>query len=313
MTQTADGLVPLKQASRLGMKARARDLVALAKPRITTMVVTTTAGGLFLAHRAASGPNGAPLEISGLTIALTLIGTSLIVAGANALNMYIERDIDGRMVRTQSRPLPAKRMAPRVALWFGVTLSVVSIPILAIGVNPLTALLAVLANVSYVLAYTPMKQRSHHALLVGAVPGAIPPLLGWTAATGRIDAAGVILFAVLFIWQIPHFLAITLFRKDDYARAGLIVMPNVTGDRAVKHAIVRYLAALVAASLLLVPLGVAHTGYLVIAAVLGAIFFGWGCYGLRQDAGRSWARWLFAVSIPYLLFLFAALIADPFS
>ena len=303
MTQTAEGLAPVKRD--IFSIAGVRDLIALTKPRITTMVLTTTAGGLFLAHRSAR------LDTPLLTIALTLLGTSLIVAGANALNMYIERDIDGRMVRTQGRPLPAKRMAPRVALWFGVGLSVVSIPILAVGVNPLTALLAVLANVSYVLAYTPMKQRSHHALLVGAVPGAIPPLLGWTAATNHIDAGGMVLFSVLFFWQIPHFLAIALFRRDDYARAGLVVMPNVAGERAVKHAIVRYLVALVAATLLLVPLGVAHRGYLVVAGVLGAIFFGWGCYGLREDAGRRWARSLFAVSIPYLLFVFAALIADP--
>ncbi len=303
MTQLAEGLVPAKRITR----ASARDFVALMKPRITTMVVTTTAGGLFLAHRALG------LATPALTVFFTLFGTSLIVAGANALNMYIERDIDRNMVRTQARPLPAKRMSPRVALWFGVALSVLSIPILAIGVNPLTALLAVLANVSYVLAYTPLKQRSHHALLVGAVPGAIPPLLGWTAATGRIDMAGVVLFAILFFWQIPHFLAITLFRKDDYARAGLVVMPNVTGDREVKHAIVRYTAALVACSLLVVPLGVAHTGYEIVAAILGAAFFGWGCYGFREASGRRWARSLFAVSIPYLLFLFAALIIDPLS
>ena len=302
MTQLADGLAPAKGISR----ANTRDFVALTKPRITLMVVTTTAGGLFLAHRALG------LDAPALTVFLTLFGTALIVAGANALNMYVERDIDRNMVRTRTRPLPANRMAPRTALWFGVALSVLSIPILAIGVNPLTALLAVLANVSYVLAYTPMKQRSHHALLVGAVPGAIPPLLGWTAVTGRIDVAGVVLFAVLFFWQIPHFLAIALFRKDDYARAGLIVMPNVSGDVEVKHAIVRYSAALVAASLLVVPLGVAHKGYEIVAALLGAIFFAWGCYGLRASAGRRWARSLFAVSIPYLLFLFAALIVDPF-
>jgi protoheme IX farnesyltransferase len=202
-------------------------------------------------------------------------------------------------------------MPPRFALWFGVVLSAASVPVLAIGVNPLTALLAVLANVAYVLAYTPMKQRSHHALLVGAVPGAIPPLLGWTAATGRIESAGLILFSVLFLWQVPHFLAIALFRREEYARAGLVVMPNVAGMRAVKHAIVRWSMALVGASLLLVPLGVAHGGYFAFAALLGAGFFVWGCWGLREDAGRSWARSLFGVSILYLLLLFAAVGLDP--
>jgi protoheme IX farnesyltransferase len=156
-----------------------------------------------------------------------------------------------------------------------------------------------------------MKQRSHHALLVGAVPGAIPPLLGWTAATGRIEAAGVVLFSVLFLWQVPHFLAIALFRREDYARAGLVVMPNVTGAREVKHAIVRYSLALVGASLLLVPLHVAHAGYCVVAAALGLGFFGWGLWGLREESGAKWARSLFAVSIVYLLLLFVAVAIDP--
>jgi heme o synthase len=301
MTQLADGLAQAKPAHRV----RVADLVTLTKPRITLMVVITTLGGLFLARRA----QGA--SFSPWIVAWAVLGTSLVVAGANALNMYIEREIDGRMTRTQNRPLPAGRMSARVALWFGVALSAVSVPILAIGVNPLTALLAVLANVSYVLAYTPMKQKSHHALLVGAVPGAIPPLLGWTAATGRIDPAGIVLFAVLFLWQVPHFLAITLFRREDYARAGLVVMPNVTGTREVKHAIARYSLALVGASLMLVPLRVAHTGYFVVAAALGAVFFVWGCWGFRAEAGRKWARSLFAVSIVYLLLLFIAVAVDP--
>jgi protoheme IX farnesyltransferase len=152
---------------------------------------------------------------------------------------------------------------------------------------------------------------------VGAVPGAIPPLLGWTAATDRIDAAGMVLFAILFLWQVPHFLAIALFRRADYARAGLVVMPNVTGDKEVVHAMVRYLFALIGASVLLFPLGVAHRGYLVMALLLGGVFFGWGCYGLRlpprSDEALRWARSLFGVSILYLVLLFAALSFDPFS
>lgn len=302
MTQLADGLAQAKRIPRV----RAVDLIALTKPRITLMVIITTLGGLFLAQRA----EGA--VFSAWIVACAVTGTTLIVGGANALNMYLERDIDGRMARTQNRPLPAGRLSARVALWFGVGLSVAAVPVLAIGVNPLTALLAVLANVSYVLAYTPMKQRSHHALLVGAVPGAIPPLLGWTAATGRIEPAGLVLFAVLFLWQVPHFLAIAIFRREDYARAGLVVMPNVTGVRDVKHAIVRYSLALVGASLLLVPLRVAHAGYFGIASLLGAVFFGLGCWGFREEAGRKWARSLFGVSILYLLLLFAAVAVDPF-
>lgn len=285
-----------------------RDLVALAKPRITLTVVITTAGGLFLSRRAPSFEG----TLSASTILATLIGTTLIVAGANALNMYLERDTDRRMDRTKNRPLPAGRMAPRVALWFGVALSVVAVPILAIGANPLTALLALVANLLYVLAYTPMKRHSHYALHVGAIPGAIPPLLGWTAGTARIDAAGMILFAFLFCWQVPHFIAIALFRKADYARAGLVVLPNVTGELDARHAIVRWIFADVAASLLLVPLGVAHRGYLAVAFLLGAVFFTWGCYGLRAGSGPKWAKSLFGISTLYLVLVFAALVADPF-
>lgn len=289
-----------------------RDLVALAKPRITLMVVITTAGGLFLSTRN-PGPDRLEVTLSPLTVLCTLIGTSLVVAGANALNMFIERDTDGLMPRTKNRPLPAGRMTARVALWFGVACSALSVPILALGANALTALLAVLANLLYVLAYTPMKQHSQYALHVGAIPGAIPPLLGYTAGTGRIDAVGGVLFAILFLWQVPHFVAIALFRKADYARAGIVVVPNVVGELAARHSIVRWIFAGVAASLLVVPLGIAHHGYLVVATLLGAVFFVWGCYGLREGSGTKWAKSLFGISILYLTLLFAALVIDPWA
>ncbi len=277
-----------------------RDLVALTKPRITAMVLVTTGGGLWLA----------PAKVAPLTVALTLLGTALVVAGANALNMVIERDIDGLMKRTKDRPLPARRMAPAVALWFGVALSVASLPILALGVNGTTALLALLANLLYVLAYTPLKQRSHWALQVGAVPGAIPPLLGWTAATGRVDAGGLVLFAILFLWQIPHFHAIALFRKLEYQRAGLVVLPNVEGDNAARHSIVRYVGALLCVSVLLVPLHVSHHLYLVLAVLLGAGWLGTGLVGLRRGASLRSARLVFLTSLVYLVGLFAAIVVD---
>ena len=303
---------PLAVASRPTSGAVAfRDLVTLAKPRITTMVVITAAGGLFLTTRAGRLFEGAHPGPNATTVLSTILGLAMIVSGANALNMYLEREIDGRMQRTKNRPLPAGRMAPRVALSFGLALSALAIPVLAIGANPLTALLAVVANLLYVLAYTPLKQHSQYALHVGAIPGAIPPLLGWTAGTGRIDAAGMVLFAILFLWQIPHFVAIALFRKEDYARAGLVVVPNVTGELASRHTIIRWIFAVVAASLLVVPLGLAGHGYLLCATIFGAIFFTWGCYGLRPGTGRKWAKSLFGISILYLVLLFAALVIDP--
>lgn len=277
--------------------ASLRDVIALAKPRITLMVLFTTAGGMWLA----------PGHVAPLTGALALLGTMLIVSGANALNMVWERDIDGLMKRTKDRPLPAGRLSPKVATWFGVITSVAALPILAFGVNATTALLAALANLLYVLAYTPLKQRSHWALQVGAVPGAIPPLLGWTAATGKVEPAGLVLFAILFLWQVPHFHAIALFRKLEYGRAGLIVMPNVEGDFATRHSIVRNTGALVCASLLLVPLRVTHFGYTIAALLLGAAFLGSGLYGLRKGATVRSARSTFFVSLVYLVGLFAAI------
>ena len=283
------------------MRATASDLMALAKPRITALVVFTTAIGLWLA------PHG----LRPLTIALTLVGTVLIVAAANVLNMYLERDTDALMARTMNRPLPAHRMDPGVALRFGVALAAVSVPLLTFAVGALPGLLASIALVSYVLLYTPMKRQTATSLLVGALPGAIPPLIGWTAATERLDLPGVLLFAVMFLWQVPHFLAITLFRKEEYARAGLVVQPNEPGgEREARANIVRYTVALVAVSLLFVPLGVGRGAYLAVALMIGAVFLGYAIAGLRQGAGRRWARNLFLLSLVYLPVLFGALVID---
>jgi protoheme IX farnesyltransferase len=202
-------------------------------------------------------------------------------------------------------------MDPDAALKFGVLLAAVSVPLLTFAVGALPGLLASIALVSYVLLYTPMKRQTATALLVGAIPGAIPPLIGWTAATERLDLPGVLLFAVMFLWQVPHFLAITLFRKEEYARAGLVVQPNEPGgEREARANIVRYTVALVAVSLLFVPLGVARLAYLVSALLLGAVFLGYAVAGLRHAAGRRWARNLFLLSLLYLPLLFGALLLD---
>ena len=297
MSVTEQEFSPGRLAPTPSLLATMRDVLALAKPRITALVLFTTAGGLWLA----------PAPVSRGAAALTLLGTMLIVAGANALNMVWERDVDRLMKRTKDRPLPAGRLSPKLALVLGVAWSVAALPILAFGVNATTALLAALANLLYVLAYTPMKQRSHWALQVGAVPGAIPPLLGWTAATGRVEPGGLVLFAILFLWQIPHFHAIALFRKLEYGRAGLKVMPNVEGDHATRHAIVRNTGALVCVSLLIVPLRIAHFGYTIAALVLGGAFLAAGIFGLRKNATVKSARATFLVSLVYLVGLFAAI------
>jgi heme o synthase len=281
--------------------AAASDLLQLAKPRITSLVVFTTASGLWLA------PHSLPLA----TVLFTLAGTVLIVAAANTLNMYLERDSDAFMTRTMNRPLPARRMEPDVALKFGLVLAAVSVPLLTFAVGAVPGLLASIALVSYVLLYTPMKRHSSASLLLGAIPGAIPPLIGWTAATGRLDLPGVLLFAVMFLWQVPHFLAITLFRKEEYARAGLVVQPNEPGgERAARTNIVRYTVALVAVSLLFVPIGTAHSMYLAVALAAGLGFLAYGLLGLSADAGPRWARNLFLLSLIYLPLLFGALMID---
>ena len=280
----------------------ASDLLALTKPRITSMVVTTTLGGMWLAGRLAARSEATAFWT-------TLGGTALVVAAANTLNMYLERDTDALMDRTRDRPLPAGRLPADVALVLGMALAAISLPWLTFGVNAATGALAAVALVSYVLLYTPLKRRTTASLLIGAVPGAIPPLLGWTAASGKIEGPGLALFGVLFLWQIPHFLAIASFRKADYQRAGLKVLPVVRGDRVTRRHIVGYLVALVAMTLALVPAGIGGPVYLAVASERGAAFLGVGVWGLRPTAGARWARLLFAGSIVYLVLLLAALAA----
>jgi protoheme IX farnesyltransferase len=275
-------------------------LLALTKPRITLLSVGTAAVGLELA------PGRAPLGV----VVAVLAGVGLIVGSANTLNMYLEREIDGKMARTCRRPLPSGRLRPHVALWFGLLQGLVGLPLLALGANLLTGALGALALFLYVLVYTPLKQRSVHALLVGAVPGAIPPLLGWTAGTGALSAGGLALFAVIFFWQIPHFLAIAMFRREDYRAAGLLVMPNEQGEQATRWAIAVGLVLQVLATLALVPLGLGGAVYLAGAALLGALMLGWGGIGLARSGDNAWARHLFLISVGYLPLLFTLLIAS---
>ncbi len=277
-----------------------RDVVMLAKPRITALVVFTTGVGFAVA----------PGPLSPARLLATLAGLVLVVAGANTLNQWLERDTDGRMERTKSRPLPAGRMQPEVALVLGLAWAAAGLPLLAALVGAGVALLAAFALVAYVVFYTPLKRVTPLALWVGAVPGALPPLIGWTAATGRVSAPGVLLFAILFMWQAPHFLAVALFRKSEYARAGLRVLPVASGEDETRRQIVAWTVVLVVVSLLPLPLRVAGRVYLVAAGVLGAGFLTGALRGLRRGAGDSWARGLFIYSLVYLTGLLAALVVD---
>ncbi|MGZ3453807.1 MAG: heme o synthase [Polyangiales bacterium] len=281
----------------------ARDLFTLTKPRITLIVLVTAACGMKLAARGA--------HIPGTRWLYAMLGTALVVGAANALNMYWERDTDAKMERTKKRPLPAGRMAPSLALFFGLLLAAVSLPILFLGVNAMTGLLGLVALGSYVLMYTPLKRHSIRALWVGAIPGAIPPLLGWSAVTGRLDLGGIALFAILFVWQIPHFLAISIFRADDYARAGLKVVPVELGDAATNSMTVRYSVVLFAATIWPYFAGIASKAYLFTAIVLGVAFLAAAArsYVMKSEQRIRWARGLFAFSILYLVALFTVLVA----
>jgi protoheme IX farnesyltransferase len=291
---------PHAQARSRGALAIGRDLVALTKPRITALVLATEAAGATLAP----GHAGARAQ------SLSLAGTALIVGSANALNMWWERDVDARMMRTRSRPLPAGRLSPDVALAFGLTLAVVSVPMLFM-VNVATGLLGLSALLSYVAVYTPLKRHTHLALLVGAVPGAIPPLLGWATVTGTIGLGGLLLFGVLFLWQIPHFAAIAIFRAEDYGRAGLQVVSVQHGERAARETVALYAVLLVVTTMLFVPFGLAGRYYLGAATALGAAFVALSLRGLRAggrfDVNR-WAKQVFAFSVVYLPALLIALL-----
>ncbi len=273
-----------------------RDLLSLTKPRVTFLVIGTTLAGFFLAPQS-----------SLLTLLWALTGTTLLVAAANSLNMYLERDVDAMMSRTMNRPLPARRLPPPAALWFGLSLSVLSLILLQWKINALTTLLGLIAFISYLLFYTPLKQRSHVALLVGAVPGAIPPLMGWTAATGHVGTGGLVLFFILFLWQIPHFLAIALMRKEEYEKAGLRVLPVEKGEAETRRWMVRYLAGLVAVSLYPYSLQLAGRFYLASALLLGLLFLALGIIGLKKSADLRWARRFFLYSIIYLPLLLSSL------
>jgi protoheme IX farnesyltransferase len=224
--------------------------------------------------------------------------------------MWWERDIDARMTRTRNRPLPAGRLSADVALAFGLALAVVSVPMLFM-VNVATGLLGLAALLSYVAVYTPLKRHTHLALLVGAVPGAIPPLLGWATVTGTVGLGGLLLFAVLFLWQIPHFAAIAIFRAEDYGRAGLQVVSVQHGERAARQTVALYAALLVATTMLFVPFELAGRYYLSAATVLGAAFLALSLRGLRTGARfdtNRWAKQVFAFSVIYLPALLVALL-----
>jgi len=280
---------------------RLSDYLALTKPRVVAMVLVTTAVGFHL------GSAGGPLF---LPLLYTLAGTALAAGGTLALNQYMERDLDARMDRTRRRPLPEGRVHPGEALVLGCALLVAGVALLARAGEPLAAAVTAAIAATYLLLYTPLKRVSSLCSLVGAIPGALPPVAGWAAARGTLGPEPWILFAIMFLWQIPHTLAIGRLYRDDYARAGIRVLPVVdrdgrtTGVQAVTNCL-----ALLPVAILPTLVGLAGAIYFLIALVLGLAFL-WSAVGLARGGSTADARRLLFASLVYLPVLLAVMALD---
>src|ERR1700682_2909693 len=277
------------------------DYVSLAKPRIIPLLLITALGGMMMAER------GWPS--TGLVV-LTLLGGALAAAGAGAINCWIDRDLDGEMLRTRRRPLPDGRIAPSHALLFGIALGLAAFLLLAFWVNVLAATLAISGLLFYVFIYTLwLKRTTVQNIVIGGAAGAVPPVVGWAAVTHRVDLTAIYLFAVIFLWTPPHFWALALRLKGDYARARVPMLPVVRGDAVARRQILLYTVVLVAVTLAVVVTGALGHVYLAGAVVLGGVFIALAFVNLRSQRQR-WSRLLFHYSIAYLGLLFAVMVAD---
>lgn len=276
----------------------------MTKPGINALVLVTTLGGYALAV------SGFRLD---WVLSATLGGTALSVAGASLANHYMEKDVDAQMERTQDRPLPSGRVDPLHALILSLLLISLGVGILAFLANTLAAALALLAVVSYVPVYTYLKRVTSLATLFGAIPGALPPMIGWAAARGSVDPPALALFAILFLWQPPHFLALALMIKGEYQQAQLPMLPVEQDDEATVRQMVLYTSALLFVSLLPVALGTVGWLYGFGMLVLGLVFLLLVSWGLKSKEAREngWARGVFLYSILYLGILFLLIFLDP--
>ena len=282
-------------------RSRAADFVTLTKPRLNLLVLVTTLGGLYLAS-----PDGVRTSL----LVHTLLGTALVAGGAAALNQVWERDTDRLMRRTSMRPVPQGRLGINEGTWFGVLLSSAGLIELTFGANATAAAVAFAMSASDVRFYTPLKTRTSLATLVGAVPGALPPVIGWAAATGDITLPALVLFGIVFFWQMPHFLAIAWMYRDDYARAGIPLLPVLEPDgRRTGQQALLYAAALWPVSLLPALVGLADAPYSIIATALGLVFIALAAR-FAGERSMAHARRLFLFSITYLPLLWGALVAD---
>lgn len=295
------GQVVISNRASLSFAQKLSAYAELTKPRITFLVALTAAAGFCM---------GSASGIDYSRLLNMSIGIALLSSGLSALNQYIERDLDRLMRRTQSRPLPTGRLSPAEAVVFGVFLSVVATAYLAVFINPLSAWLGIATFASYLFVYTPLKTKTTLSTVLGAFPGAMPPFIGWVAATGGVTIEAWILFAILFLWQFPHFLAIAWMYRDDYARAGIKMLPVVEPDgRVTSQQIITYTLLLIPVSLLPAATGLAGSIYLVGAAALGLGFL---FFSVRTALIRTtWqARQLLLASVIYLPILFGLMVLN---
>ena len=276
------------------------DYLELSKSRIVFMVViTTVAGYLFAAQK-----------VDPLLLLHALIGTALVAAGTNALNQYVERAHDAKMNRTRTRPLPAGRITPRAALIFSWAISIIGTLYLGLAVNWLTAFLGAFTLTSYIFVYTPLKRVSTICTVIGAIPGAVPPLMGWTAATNELAVGGWIVFGILFLWQLPHFMAISWIYREDYARGGFVMLSTIDENgAAVARQAIYYSLALLGVSVLPSLFGMTGLVYLAGATLCGAAMLA-ASIRFYFDRGTRNARSLFMISNLYLLTVMLLLVID---
>jgi protoheme IX farnesyltransferase len=278
-----------------------RDLLLLTKPRVVTMVLITTLVGFYV---------GGQGKVDYMLLLKALLGTGLAAAGTLALNQYVERDLDARMTRTRSRPLPSGRLRPIDALAFGAVLVTLGLAVLGFLVNALAGAVTAATVVIYIFCYTPLKQRTSLCSIVGAIPGALPPVTGWVAARGEFAAGAWVLFGILFLWQLPHSLAIARLYCEDYARAGFRLLPVVDPDgRSTERQIVTNCAALLVVGLMPTLLGIAGPLYFIAATILGCAFLSCGI-ALALCRSPAAARRVLLASLVYLPVLLAVMAAD---
>jgi len=289
------------QLERLSARDRAAAYLELTKPRITFLIVLTAAAGFALASTA---------HIDYRAMLTAMVGIALLSSGIATLNQYMEKDLDALMRRTANRPLPTGKLLSWEALAFGVGLTVLAEIYLVVLVNPLSAVLGLTVIAGYLFGYTPLKTRTSLSTFVGAFPGAVPPLIGWASARGAIGVEAWVLFAILFLWQFPHFLAIAWMYREDYARAGILMLPVVEPDgRVTGQQIVLYTVMLLPVSLLPTFLGTAGKIYFAGALILGLVFL---YFSLRAafSKSRQAARQLLLASVIYLPLLFILMVLD---